>query len=111
VRRAGDALGLLEVRGMTAALAAADAMAKAAFVAVGPAARIGDGLVTVAVHGDIAAAREALSAGASIAVTCGELVARHVIGRPSDGLVSVFGLEPGDRAMAGRPQRGMPLSD
>lgn len=90
--RPDDALGLLEVRGMTAALAASDVMAKAAAVEVGPATRIGDGLVTLAVHGDIAAVREALASAAVAGPVAGRLVAHRTIGRPADGLVRTFGL-------------------
>lgn len=92
MRHPDDALGLLEVRGMTAAIGAADAMAKAALVELGPAARIGDGLVTIPVHGEIAAVREALDAGSAAARAIAEVVASGVIGRPSPGLVETFGL-------------------
>jgi microcompartment protein CcmL/EutN len=86
---------MLEVRGMTAALAAADVMAKAAAVHVGPATRIGDGLVTVAVHGDIAAVREALSAAAGSFPVTDHLIAMRTIGRPADDLIEAFDLASG----------------
>jgi microcompartment protein CcmL/EutN len=92
VRLADDALGLLEVRGMTAAMGATDAMAKAAPIRLGSATRIGDGLVTIAIHGDIAAVQEALAAGTVVAATLGRLVAAHAIGRPTADLVETFEL-------------------
>lgn len=93
MRGIDDALGLLEVRGMTAALAASDVMAKAAPVAVGPACRIGDGLVTIPLHGEIAAVREALAVGAAAGSVEGHVVASHAIGRPAAGLVEIFELD------------------
>ncbi len=99
-----DALGLLEVRGFTAAIAAADAMSKAAQVRIGTTARIGDGLVTIVTNGQIAAVQEAVTAGAVAAERVGRVVARRVIGRPSPELRAVFALAsgPGSNAPAGR---------
>jgi microcompartment protein CcmL/EutN len=88
----GSALGLLEVRGFVAALGAADAMAKTAPVAVRGPALAGDGLVTLAVHGEIAAVEEALAAGRLTAERLGGLVASTRIGRPEPGLDTTFGL-------------------
>jgi microcompartment protein CcmL/EutN len=85
------AMGLLEVHGLTAAIGAADAMAKAAPIRVMPIQRIGDGLVTLIAEGDIASVQEAVEAGAARAATIGRVVARHVIGRPSIDLARVFG--------------------
>jgi ethanolamine utilization protein EutM len=85
-----DALGLLEVHGFTAAIAAADAMSKAAPVRIGTSARIGDGLVTVVTNGQIAAVQESIAAGVTAAERVGRVVARHVIGRPSPELRAVF---------------------
>jgi microcompartment protein CcmL/EutN len=92
VRRPDDALGLLEVRGMTAAVGAADAMSKSAPIRLGPAVRIGDGLVTIPIHGEIAAVREALIAGTRAGMAIGMVVASHAIGRPVAELIDVFGL-------------------
>ena len=89
---------------MTAALAAADVMAKAAAVEVGPAAAIGDGLVTVTVHGDIASVREALAVAAAAMPVAGHVVATRAIGRPAAGLVDTFHLAltpPGAGAKGG----------
>ena len=89
-----DALGLLEVRGFTAAIVAADAMSKAAQVQLGTSARIGDGLVTIVTSGQIAAVQEALAAGVAAADRVGRVVARHVIGRPSPELRAIFAFGP-----------------
>ena len=90
--RADDALGLLEVRGITAAIGAADVMAKAALVEVLGPALIGDGLVTLFVRGEIAAVREALDAGSRSAQGFGLLRACRLIGRPVPELDRVFGI-------------------
>jgi microcompartment protein CcmL/EutN len=86
----GDALGLLEVVGFTAAIGAADAMSKAAQITVRPLQRIGDGLVTLVAEGDIASVREAVEAGAERAEQIGRVVARDVIGRPAPDLATTF---------------------
>lgn len=85
-----DALGMIEVRGLTALTEAADAMAKAARVHVVGYRRIGAGLVTVLVRGDVAACKAATDAGAAAAKRVGELVSVHVIPRPHADLEDVF---------------------
>jgi len=84
-------MGMLEVLGLTAAVGAADAMAKAAPVRLDGPFIIGSGLVTVVVRGDIAAVHEAVEAGATAAGRLGHLTARHVIGRPSSEIDAIFG--------------------
>jgi len=84
-------MGMLEVLGLTAAVGAADVMAKAAPVRLDGPFVIGSGLVTVVVRGDIAAVREAVEAGAAVAGRLGHLTARHVIGRPSGEIDAIFG--------------------
>ncbi len=79
---AKEALGLVETRGLTAAIEAADAMTKAAEVVLVGTEKIGSGLVTVMVRGDVGAVKAAVEAGASQASRLGELVAQHVIPRP-----------------------------
>jgi microcompartment protein CcmL/EutN len=86
-------MGLLEVLGLTAAIGAADAMAKAAPVVVDGPHLVGRGLVTVLARGDIAAVIEAVEAGAVAAGHLGHLTARHVIGRPSGEVDTIFGFE------------------
>lgn len=77
-----EALGMVETRGLVAAIEAADAMCKAANVALIGTERIGSGLVTVMVRGDVGAVKSAVEAGANSAGHLGELVATHVIPRP-----------------------------
>ena len=77
---AQEALGMVETRGLTAAIEAADAMTKAAEV-VGTE-KIGSGLVTVMVRGDVGAVKAAVESGSAAASRLGELVATHVIPRP-----------------------------
>ncbi len=77
-----EALGMIETRGLTAAIEAADAMVKAAEVVLIGTEKIGSGLVSVMVRGDVGAVKAATEAGASTASKLGELVAVHVIPRP-----------------------------
>jgi len=77
-----EALGMIETRGLVASIEAADAMVKAAnVVLIGPE-KIGSGLVTVMVRGDVGAVKAATEAGAAAAGRLGEVVAVHVIPRP-----------------------------
>lgn len=78
---AQEALGMVETRGLTAAIEAADAMVKAAEVALVGTEKIGSGLVTVMVRGDVGAVKAATETGAAAASKLGELVAVHVIPR------------------------------
>ena len=77
-----EALGMVETRGLTAAIEAADSMVKAAQVTLIGTEKIGSGLVTVMVRGDVGAVKAAVEAGAANAAKLGELVATHVIPRP-----------------------------
>lgn len=79
---AQEALGMVETRGLTAAIEAADAMVKAAEVVMIGTEKIGSGLVTVMVRGDVGAVKAATEVGAQAASRLGELVAVHVIPRP-----------------------------
>ena len=78
----GEALGLIETRGLVGAIEAADAMVKAANVTLVSKEEIGGGLVTVMVRGDVGAVQAAVEAGAEAAKVVGELIAVHVIPRP-----------------------------
>ncbi len=81
-RMSQEALGMVETRGLVASIEAADTMLKAAnVVLVGPE-KIGSGLVTVMVRGDVGAVKSAVESGAEAAGRLGELVATHVIPRP-----------------------------
>lgn len=78
----GQALGLVETKGLVGAIEAADAMVKAANVEICGFEKIGYGLVTVMVKGDVGAVKAAIDAGAEAVKRVGELVSVHVIPRP-----------------------------
>ena len=82
IKMVQQALGMVETRGLTAAIEAADAMTKAAEVTLVGTEKIGSGLVTVMVRGDVGAVKAAVESGADAAARLGELVATHVIPRP-----------------------------
>ena len=77
-----EALGMIETRGLVAAIEAADSMLKAANVTLIGTEKIGSGLVSVMVRGDVGAVKAAVEAGGANAGKLGELVAVHVIPRP-----------------------------
>ena len=77
-----DALGMVETKGLVGAVEAADAMVKAANVSLVGYEKIGSGLVTVMVRGDVGAVKAAVDAGATSARAVGEVVSIHVIPRP-----------------------------
>lgn len=79
---AQEALGMIETRGLVGAIEAADAMAKAANVALVGYEKIGSGLITVMVRGDVGAVKAATDAGAAAAQKVGEIISIHVIPRP-----------------------------
>lgn len=78
----GDALGLIETRGLIGSIEAADAMVKAANVQLIGYEQVGGGYVTVMVRGDVGAVKAATDAGAEAASRVGEVVSVHVIPRP-----------------------------
>ncbi|MBI0578971.1 MULTISPECIES: BMC domain-containing protein [Bacillaceae] len=78
----GEALGMIETKGLVGAVEAADAMAKAANVRLIGKVHAGGGLVTVMVRGDVGAVKASVDAGAAAAESVGELVSVHVIPRP-----------------------------
>ena len=77
-----EALGMIETRGLVAAIEAADAMVKAANVVLLGSEKIGSGLVSVMVRGDVGAVKAAVEAGGAAAARLGEVIATHVIPRP-----------------------------
>jgi ethanolamine utilization protein EutM len=85
-----EALGMIEVRGFVGAIEAADAMVKAANVKLIGKEKIGSGLVTVMVRGDVGAVKAATEAGAVAVKRIGELVAVHVIPRPHDDVEAIL---------------------
>jgi ethanolamine utilization protein EutM len=88
------ALGMLETRGLTAAIAGTDAMAKAANVDIVSREQIGSAYVTVVVRGDVASVKAAIDAGAEVAAAHGEVVAVHVIANPHRATTGSLGLGP-----------------
>jgi len=76
------ALGMIETKGLVAAIEASDAMVKAANVTLVGKELVGGGLVTVMVRGDVGAVKAATDAGAAAAQRVGELISVHVIPRP-----------------------------
>ena len=77
-----NALGMIETRGLVAAIEAADAMVKSANVQLVGKEQVGGGLVTIMVRGDVGAVQAATDAGAAAAEKVGELLSVHVIPRP-----------------------------
>ena len=86
----GEALGMVETRGLVGLIEASDAMVKAANVKLVAYEKIGCGLVTALVRGDVAAVKSATDAGAAAARRVGELVAVHVIPQPHGDLEDVL---------------------
>ena len=85
-----EALGMVETRGLTAAIEAADAMTKAAEVVLIGTEKIGSGLVTVMVRGDVGAVKASVESGSAAAARLGELVATHVIPRPHNDVEKIL---------------------
>ena len=85
-----EALGMIETRGLVAAVEAADAMVKAAEVTLIGTEKIGSGLVSVMVRGDVGAVKAAVEAGSTTASRLGELVAVHVIPRPHSDVEKIL---------------------
>ncbi len=85
-----EALGMIETKGLVALIEAADAMVKAAKVQLVAYEKIGGGLVTAIVRGDVAACKAATDAGAAAAQKVGELISVHVIPRPHQNVHEIF---------------------
>ena len=86
---AGQALGMIETKGLTAQFEATDAMLKAANVELIGWEKVGSGNVAVFVRGEVAAVKAAVEAAATAASSIGEVVAVHVIPRPHDDLAGL----------------------
>ena len=86
----GDALGMIETRGLVGMIEAADAMLKTANVTLVSWQKVDAGLVTAIIRGDVGSVKAATDAGAAAARRVGELVGVHVIPRPGEGLDKVF---------------------
>lgn len=86
----GEALGMIETKGLVGAIEAADAMTKSANVKLVGYEKIGSGLITVMVRGDVGAVKAAVDAGAVAADKVGEIVSQHVIPRPHSDIESLL---------------------
>ena len=86
----GDALGMVETKGVVGLIEAADAMVKTANVRLTRYERIGGGYVTVLVRGDVGAVKAAVTAGAEAAQKVGELISHHVIPAPHEMLEDIM---------------------
>ena len=87
---AGEALGMIETKGLIATIAATDAMCKAANVTLAGQVQIGGAYVTTFVRGEVGSVRAAVDAGAQAASANGELVSSHIIPRPETTVLDVF---------------------
>ena len=86
----GDALGMIETRGLIGMIEAADAMLKTANVTLVSWQKVDAGLVTAIIRGDVGSVKAATDAGAAAARRVGELIGVHVIPRPADDLEKIF---------------------
>ena len=86
----GEALGLIETRGLVCHLLATDAMCKSADVQVITQINIGGAYVTTFIRGDVGSVRAAVDAGAASASEAGELISAHIIPRPEQAVVDLF---------------------
>jgi ethanolamine utilization protein EutM len=87
-----NAIGLLETKGLVAAINGADAAVKAASVKIIKVEKIGSAYVTVIIRGDVAAVKAAIDAAAEAATKYGEVISAHVIPRPHDEVEKSFSL-------------------
>ncbi len=86
----GDALGLIETKGLVGVIEGTDAMLKAANVTLAGRVGIGGAFITTMVRGDVGSVRAAVEAGAEAASRVGELVSAHVIPRPDAAVLRIF---------------------
>lgn len=89
-----ESLGMIETKGLIGAIEAADSMVKAANVVLIGYEKIGSGLVTVMVRGDVGAVKAATDAGAAAAKRVGEVISVHVIPRPHSDVEKILPKSP-----------------
>ena len=99
------ALGLIETRGLVAAIEASDAMVKAAKVRLLGRQKVKAGLVTVMVEGDVGAVKAATDAGAAACQRVGQMVSVHVIPRPHEDLDKVLLRGTAEKKAAGQRKK------
>ena len=93
-----QALGMIETKGLVALIEASDAMCKAARVELVGWDKVGSGMVTAFIRGDVASVKAATDAAATAASKLGEVVAVHVIPRPHDDLEAALPKAPATKA-------------
>lgn len=93
-----NALGMIETKGLVPSIEAADSMVKAANVVLTGQEKIGAGLVTVMIRGDVGAVKAAVDAGVQAAQTVGEVVSSYVIPRPHSEVEGILPATPGSQA-------------
>ena len=101
-----QALGMVETKGLISAIEAADAMVKAANVTLVGKEKIGSGLVTVMVRGDVGAVKASVEAGAAAAKRVGELYSVHVIPSPHEDVEMLLAEQPKVKAPAKPAAKG-----
>lgn len=87
---ANQAVGMIETKGLVSLVEASDAMLKAANVQMTGWDKVGSGMVTSFVSGDVAAVKAAIDAGAAAASKVGEVIGVHIIPRPHDELAAMM---------------------
>jgi ethanolamine utilization protein EutM len=90
IKMTGCAIGFIETRGLTAAIQAADTMLKSAEVVLVGMEKIGSGLITIIVQGDVGAVKAATEAGSEAASQLGELISVNVIPRPHTNVATIL---------------------
>lgn len=84
------ALGFVETRGLITAIAAADAMAKAANITILEYRKVGSGLINISVEGDVGAVQASVDAGVAAALKIGEIMSFYVIPRPHEEMLKAI---------------------
>ena len=87
---AGEAIGLIETKGLVCHIMATDAMCKAADVTIVNPVQIGGAYLTTLIRGDVGSVRAAVDAGAQVASATGDLIAAHIIPRPEKAIIDLF---------------------
>ncbi len=100
-----QALGLIETRGLIAAIEAADAMVKAAKVKFLSRQKVKGGLVAIMVAGDVGAVKAAVDAGAAAGKRVGTVVSSHVIPRPHDDIDAMIPAGPEEKETAQKEKK------
>src|ERR1700676_2639338 len=90
----GEALGMIETRGLAAAIEAADAMVKGAFVRIVARQQPGGGLITILIKGETGAVKAAIEAGSAAAARVGTVVSAQIIPRPHAEIADILERPP-----------------